>query len=115
MRRAKNFGTPHAYRQAWHRTGQHTLRISIQESDQSIGFILEGRIAGPWVEELKRAWMELVPRARGKQLQLDLRNVTYSDAGGKKVLREIVEQTQAQLITSSPWTQYLAEEIRNNK
>lgn len=95
--------------------GQHTLRISIQESDQSIGFILEGRIAGPWVEELKRAWMELVPRARGKQLQLDLRNVTYSDAGGKKILREIVEQTQAHLITSSPWTQYLAEEIRTNK
>jgi hypothetical protein len=100
---------------AWHRTGQHTLRISIQESDQSIGFILEGRIVGPWVEELKRAWMELVPRLRGKQLRLDLRNVTYSDAGGKNVLREIVDRTQAELITSSPWTQYLAEEIRNNK
>lgn len=100
---------------AWHRTGQHTLRISIQESDQSIGFILEGRIVGPWVEELKRAWMELVPRLGGKQLQLDLRNVTYSDAGGKDVLREIVGKTQAELITSSPWTQYLAEEIRNSK
>lgn len=114
MIRAKNFGTPLAYREAWHRTGQPTLRISIQESDQSIGFILEGRIVGPWVEELKRAWIELIPRLSGKQCQLDLRNVTYSDAAGKKVLREIVEHTQAELLTSSPWTQYLAEEIRTN-
>ena len=95
--------------------GQHTLRISIQESDQSIGFILEGRVAGPWVEELKRAWMELVPRVRGKHVQLDLRNVIYSDAAGKKVLSEIVGSSQAELITSSPWTQYLAQEISNRR
>lgn len=95
--------------------GQLTLRISIQESDQTIGFVLEGRVAGPWVAELKRAWTELIPRLSGKKLKLDLRNVTYSDAGGKLVLREIVDRTQAELVTGTPWTQYLAEEIRTNR
>ena len=95
--------------------GQLTLRISIQESDQTIGFILEGRVAGPWVSELKRAWMELIPRLRGKKLSLDLRNVTYTDAGGKCVLCEIFTHSKAELVTSSPLTQYLADEIRNSK
>lgn len=100
---------------AWHRTGQLTLRISIQESDQTIGFILEGRIAGPWVTELKRAWMELIPRLSGRKLSLDLRNVTYTDAGGKGVLCEIFARTNADLVVSSPLTQYLADEIRTSR
>ena len=95
--------------------GQHTLRISIQENEQTIGFILEGRVAGPWVAELKRAWTELIPRLCGKKVSLDLRNVTYTDASGKCVLCEIFSRTKADLLTSSPLTQYLAEEIRNSK
>ena len=94
--------------------GQLTLRISIQESDRTIGVVLEGRIAGPWVAELRRAWTELIPRLGGKKFKLDLRNVTYSDAGGKLMLREIFDRTQADLLTSTPWTQYLAEEIRTS-
>lgn len=94
--------------------GQLTLRISIQENEQTIGFILEGRVAGPWVIELKRAWMELIPRLRGRKLSLDLRNVTYTDASGKSVLREIFTRTEADLVASSPLTQYLAEEIRTS-
>jgi ABC-type transporter Mla MlaB component len=100
---------------AWHRTGQLTLRISIQESDQTIGFILEGRVAGPWVTELQRAWQELIPRLRGRKLSLDLRNVTYTDAGGKCVLCEIFTRTEAEIVASSPLTQYLANEIRMSK
>lgn len=100
---------------AWHRTGQLTLRISIQESDQTIGFILEGRVAGPWVTELQRAWLELIPRLGGRKLSLDLRNVTYTDAGGKCVLCEIFTRTEADIVASSPLTQYLADEIRMSR
>jgi anti-anti-sigma regulatory factor len=95
--------------------GQPTLRISIQENDQAIVLNLEGRLAGPWVAELQRVWNELMPRIHGKKLSLDLRNLTYSDAGGKRVLSEIAEVTRAELVASSPWTRYLADEIRTNK
>jgi len=42
---------------------------------------------------------------------LDLCNTTYADAAGISVLRGIYGNTAAQIITSSPWTKYLAEEI----
>lgn len=95
--------------------GQHLLRISIQEQHDTIGFILEGRVAGPWAAELSRAWEEIRLRLDGKKFFLDLRSVTYSDVGGKRILREIVAQSGAELVTSSPWSEYLAEEISTNK
>lgn len=87
------------------------LRITIHEDDESIGMKLEGRVAGPWVDELSRAWAETAKRLGKKTLSLDLRNVTFSDAGGKQALREIYAQTNAELITGTLWAQYLAEEI----
>lgn len=92
--------------------GQHLLRISIHEEDSTLELTPEGRIAGPWVAELIRSWLELAPRARGKKLSLDLRGITYADAAGKRALRQIISESDAELITSSPWSQYLAEEIR---
>jgi len=55
--------------------------------------------------------VETFPQLGDKTLTIDLRNVIYADESGKRVLREIYAQTQATLIASSPWAQYLAEEI----
>lgn len=93
------------------KAGRHTLRITINEDDQSIGITLEGRIAGPWVEELRRVWVEIGPKLGDRQLWIDLRSVIYSEAEGKQVLKEIYAQTHAKLVTSTPWTEYLAQEI----
>ena len=90
------------------------LRITLQESDKAVRMTLEGRIAGPWLEELSRTWDETEPRLNGKKLAIDLHNVTYSDAAGKQLLRKIYAQTKADLIAGSPLTKYLAEEIRNS-
>ena len=90
------------------------LRITTQEDEQAIAIRLEGRIVGPWVAEISRAWMETAPRLASRKLSLDLRDVTYADALGKQALRHIHAQSGAELIVSTPWTQYLAEEIRNN-
>jgi hypothetical protein len=48
-------------------------------------------------------------------VSIDLRNVTYADAAGKQVLREIYAQTHVKFIVSSPWTQYLADEITQSE
>lgn len=90
------------------------LRISIHETEDAIEITLEGRIAGPWVAELSRVWVETAPRLAARKLLLDLRNVTYADAAGKQVLRDIKSKTDTELVTSTPWTQYLAEEIAAN-
>jgi hypothetical protein len=72
---------------------------------------LEGRVAGPWANELGRLWEEKAPAIAKKKLSLDLRGTTYADAGGIKVLRTIYSQTKASILTGTPWTEYLAEEV----
>jgi hypothetical protein len=47
-----------------------------------------------------------------RQLSIDLRETTYADAGGIQALRTIYSQTGAAILTATPWTQYLAEEIK---
>ena len=96
---------------AWLEAGRHTLKITVHESDKAIEFTLEGRVTGPWVAELDRVWVETAPQLGERALSIDLRNVIYADASGKQLLREIYAQTHARLIASSPWAQYLAEEI----
>lgn len=98
-----------------HKAGRHTLKITIQNGDKEIGITLEGRVAGPWVAELNRVWTETAPLLGDRTLSIDLRNVIYADALGKQVLREIYAQTHAKLIASSPWAQYLAEEITHSE
>jgi len=87
------------------------LRISIEENPQAAVIKLEGRIAGPWVAELSRVWLETAPQLAYKNLVLNLRNVTYADNAGTQVLRGIFAQTGAELVAGTPWTEFLAEQI----
>ena len=87
------------------------LRITINESDAAIAMTLEGRVAGPWVNELSQAWSEISPRLGRRTVSLDLCNVTYADAGGKKLLSNIYEQSNAKLVTNNLWAQYIADQI----
>ena len=91
------------------------LKITIQNGDKEIGITLEGRVAGLWVAELSRIWVETAPQLGNKTLSINLQNVLYADAGGKQVLRDIYTKTRARLIASSPWAQYLAEEITQSQ
>lgn len=87
------------------------LRITISDTESGMGLVLEGRIAGPWVQELERVWVEMAPRLGSKKLSIDLRNVTYADAGGKRVLRNIFSQSGAKLVANSLGIQDLAGEV----
>ena len=89
------------------------LRITVHERESSIEVTLEGRLAGPWVAELTKAWRETAPRLGSKAVSLNLRDLTYSNDEGKQVLREIVAQTGAEVLASNPLTKYLAQEISN--
>jgi hypothetical protein len=94
--------------------GQHTLRITIHEEQEAVAIKLEGRVAGPWAEELSRVWVETAPRLASRKLSLDLRQVTYADADGERVLKGICAEKEAELVASTPWTQHLAEVIKKS-
>ena len=91
------------------------LRITVHEQESLIEVTLEGRLAGPWVAELSRAWRETAPRLGSRKVILNLRDLTFSDSEGKQVLREIVAQTSAKILSSTPLTSYLAQEISNRE
>lgn len=91
------------------------MRITIQETSEALEMRLEGRVAGPWASELDRVWVEAAPRLQSKKLVIDLHNVTYADANGKQVLRDIYAQTRAELVATTPWTQFLVEEVTASK
>lgn len=88
------------------------LRITLEENAETMVLKLEGRLAGPWVAELDRLWTQASLQRHGRKLALDLRHTTFADSRGIEVLRTIYSETGADLLTGSPWTQYLAEEVQ---
>ena len=64
------------------------LRITIQENAESLAFQLEGRLVGPWVQELKACWQSARRMHPTKAIRLELRDVTSIDAAGKQFLAD---------------------------
>jgi len=91
------------------------LRITIDQNAETTLINLEGRITGLWTAELGRILTELAPTMRNRKLSIDLRNTTYADAGGIEALRDVYLQSAAEFVTSTPWTEYLAEQIKRQK
>jgi len=84
------------------------LKITVAESEGAETIKLEGKIAGPWVEELNRTWHDLTPSLGRKQLELDMRGVGFVDSKGRQLLREIYKETNACFLADSPLTRYFA-------
>ncbi len=89
----------------------NTLRITVLERLDSVTIQLEGRIAGPWVNELDRTWRELTPRLDSKRLLVDLRGVTFVADAGRKLLGEIHDRNDARILANTPMTMYVAQQL----
>ena len=63
------------------------LKITTLDRDGRTVFELEGRLAGPWVEELKDCWQSAV--AANRRISIMLKQVSFIDAAGKELLIEI--------------------------
>jgi anti-anti-sigma regulatory factor len=50
---------------------------------------LEGRLAGPWVEELERSWEAERQKAPSEKIIIRLANVSFIDDAGKELLSRI--------------------------
>lgn len=52
---------------------------------------LEGRLTGPWVQELERCWVELAPERR-RGTVVDLAGVIFIGEDGRRLLVTLWEQ-----------------------
>ena len=83
------------------------LKISIiSDSDQVITYHIEGRLVGPWVDELRRLGHEAF--AQKKSLTLDLEGVRFADHNGIALLQELSQRHVSQLNCS----QFLIQQIK---
>ena len=87
------------------------LKISIiSDSDQAIQFQLEGKLVGPWVEELQRLSDEAL--SHQKAVSLDLERVWFVDSHGVTLLRNLARRKVSQVNCSQFVTQQLKEVAR---
>jgi ABC-type transporter Mla MlaB component len=78
-------------------------------ASESVSFMLEGRLAGPWVEELHSCWRQMAVSQQGRTV-IELTGVTFVDAEGKALLTQMWQQG-AQLHAVGCLTRCIVEEI----
>jgi anti-anti-sigma regulatory factor len=62
------------------------LRITIQRANDVVLLKLEGSVKGPWVDELRKAWLKSAKMADGEPISVDLDAVSFIDARGRELL-----------------------------
>jgi ABC-type transporter Mla MlaB component len=85
------------------------LRITVVESSKiAVTLRVEGRITGPWVEELRTACnVHTFPDE--VQLSLELADISFADAAGIALLRELRNRGVGLMRT----TPFLAEQLKD--
>ncbi len=66
------------------------LRISKIETDNEAGLRLQGRVIGPWVQELHKSCEQIL--AEGDGLTLDLAEVSFVDRQGIALIRNLMHR-----------------------
>jgi hypothetical protein len=83
------------------------LKITTQDDLSHTVFALEGKLAGPWVEELKACWEKT---GGGRPVRIHLCAVTFVDERGKNLLTEMYRRG-ADLVAEGCMTQAIVDEI----
>jgi ABC-type transporter Mla MlaB component len=63
------------------------LKITTRDYGNRTVFELEGKLAGPWVEEMKECWREAA--AANRPVGVLLKQVSFIDNAGKALLSEM--------------------------
>jgi ABC-type transporter Mla MlaB component len=83
------------------------LRITVQKGCGSATLKLEGKLAGPWVEELQRIWRSA---SASEAVLVDLCDVSFVDASGKDLLAQMCHGG-ADFLADSPLMKQIVEEV----
>ncbi|HJT19019.1 MAG TPA: hypothetical protein VJ746_01035 [Nitrospira sp.] len=89
------------------------LKITAQKVESGTRLALEGRLAGPWVEELERCWREAGASAKG-DVVVDLSGVTFIEQTGKVLLKRMWQEG-VKLLAAGCCTRSIVDEIRRQK
>jgi hypothetical protein len=68
------------------------LKISIIDSDKERRLILEGKLIAPWTTELQRVCDEARQSPRGREIGLELKNLTVISQEGQNLLGVLMKE-----------------------
>lgn len=88
------------------------LRITIDEESTFFRLVLAGRLEGPWVLETEYAWLSSL--RSGRQIELDMRQLTGVDDAGQELLLAM-HLAGVRLVVEGVWMKALVEEITGNQ
>jgi anti-anti-sigma regulatory factor len=86
------------------------LRITIVKHPRATTLRVEGKLTGPWVDELQRTWRSVTANGADGQVSVDLTDVTLVGEEGKRLL-EMMYGEGAKLKASRCATRRMVEEI----
>jgi hypothetical protein len=85
------------------------LKITNRNDGAATIFDLEGKLAGPWVDELEHCWQQAI--SEGGQIRVVLKTVTFIDDAGRRLLTDMHRQG-AELVAHGCMTRAIVEEIK---
>jgi len=75
-------------------------------------WVLQGKLCGEWVADLRRQWDEKRSERRGRKCVVNLEDVTCVDPGGEELLRDIVREG-AQFIASRAYMKHVVQSLNS--
>ena len=87
------------------------LKITTLNEPDRIRLKLDGKLAGLWVEELARTWESTTGGSEHRPVVVNLSEVTFIDADGKRLLARMFQQG-AEFETGGCMTRCVVEEIK---
>jgi anti-anti-sigma regulatory factor len=91
------------------------MRVTIHQHDaEHVTLQVEGKIAGPHVPVLHRAWQDLAASIGQRRLRVDLRGVTHVDGTGRNLLADMHARAGAEFLADTPLTKYFAEQAQQS-
>lgn len=85
------------------------LRITVNETPTEKRWILQGRLVGLWVGELRRAWKKAHRPDNNRKCVVDLDDVTFIDKKGERLLRAMSKQG-AQFIATGIYIKHVLQQ-----
>lgn len=87
------------------------LRITVNETPTERRWILQGRLIGPWVGELRTCWKEAHRTGNNRKCIVDLNEVTFIDPEGERLLRAMSKEG-AEFIAASMYIKRVLQQRR---
>jgi len=87
------------------------LRISNRTTAEEVRWVLCGRLAGPWVLELRSNWDQAREWSRDRRHVIDLSDVTSIDERGEALLGELKDEG-AEFLARGVYTRHLIENLK---